>query len=137
MRAKRSLDAIFARWDEFQRVSGVCHIHNDRDYDKVVGLADTLVDAGAMEAKHPQHSLYMVLADLIYAYDQQHYPQAKVHGTDLLRFLMEQHGLRQGQLPEVGTQSVVSEILAGKRELTTNHIRALSKRFAVSPAAFF
>lgn len=137
MRTKRSLDAIFAHWDEFQRVSGVCHIENDRDYDEVVGLADALVDAGAMEARHPQHSLYMVLADLIYTYDHEHFPQAKVHGVDLLRFLMEQNGLRQSQLPEIGTQSVVSEVLAGKRELTTNHIRALSKRFALSPAAFF
>ena len=124
------------------RVSGVCHIANGRDYDKVVGLTDAgltdaLVDAGAMESHHPQHSLYLVLADLIYAYDRQHYPQSKVHGTDLLRFLMDQHGLRQSQLPEIGTQSVVSEILAGKRELTTSHIRALSKRFALSPAAFF
>lgn len=137
MRPKKSLDAIFAQWDEFQKISGVCHIESDSDYDKVVNLADTLVDEGAMESEHPQHSLYMVLADLIYAYDQQHYPQAKAHGTDLLRFLMEQHGLRQSQLPEIGTQSVVSEILAGKRELTTSHIRALSKRFALSPAAFF
>jgi HTH-type transcriptional regulator/antitoxin HigA len=137
MRTKRSLEAIFAQWDEFQKVSGICHIANDQDYDKVVSLTDALVDDGAMESHHPQHSLYLVLADLIYAYDQQHYPQAKVHGTDLLRFLMDQHGLRQSQLPEIGTQSVVSEILAGKRELTTSHIRALSKRFALSPAAFF
>jgi HTH-type transcriptional regulator/antitoxin HigA len=137
MRPKHSLETIYTQWDEFQKTSGVCHIANDRDYDKIVGLADALVGAGAMAAKHPQHSLYMVLADLIYAYDQQHYPQARVHGTDLLRFLMEQHGLRQGQLPEIGTQSVVSEILAGKRELTVNHIRALSKRFSLSPSAFF
>jgi HTH-type transcriptional regulator/antitoxin HigA len=134
---EQSLETILSQWDEFQKVSGVGHIANDKDYDRVVGLADTLVEAGAMAAKHPQHSLYMVLADLIYTYDQQHYPQAKVHGSDLLRFLMEQHGLRQGELPEIGTQSVVSEILAGKRELTVNHIRALSKRFALSPSAFF
>ncbi|WP_063570858.1 MULTISPECIES: helix-turn-helix domain-containing protein [Luteibacter] len=137
MRTKRSLEAIFAQWDEFQKVSGVCHIETARDYDKVVGLTDALVDAGAMASQHSQHSLYMVLADLIYAYDQQHFPQAKVHGIDLLRFLMEQDGLTQSQLPEIGTQSVVSEILAGKRELTTGHIRALAKRFALSPAAFF
>jgi HTH-type transcriptional regulator / antitoxin HigA len=137
MRPKRSLDTIFARWDQFQKASGICHIEGDRDYDNVVALADTLVDAGAMESEHPQHSLYMVLADLIYAYDQQHYPQAMARGIDLLRFLMDQHGLTQSQLPEIGTQSVVSEILSAKRELTVNHIRALSKRFALSPSAFF
>lgn len=50
---------------------------------------------------------------------------------------MEQHDLRQNQLPEIGTQSVVSEILAGKRDLTVTHIRGLSERFGLSPAVFF
>ena len=90
-----------------------------------------------MDEAHPQHSLFMVLSDLIYAYDQTHYPQQGVSGVDMLRFLMEQHDLRQNQLPEIGTQSVVSEILSGRRDLTVNHIRGLSKRFGVSPAAFF
>jgi HTH-type transcriptional regulator/antitoxin HigA len=70
---EQSLETILSQWDEFQKVSGVGHIANDKDYDRVVGLADTLVEAGAMAAKHPQHSLYMVLADLIYSYDQRHF----------------------------------------------------------------
>jgi HTH-type transcriptional regulator/antitoxin HigA len=39
-------------------------------------------------------------------------------------------------LPEIGSQGVVSEVLAGKRELNTRQIRALAKRFGVSPAVF-
>lgn len=131
------LESILSSWEAFRKVSGLRHIEDDRDYDELVALADTLVDAGAMDATHACHSLFQVLADLIYAYDQRHYRQGDVHGVDLLRFLMEQHDLRQNQLPEIGTQSVVSEILAGKRDLTVNHIRALAKRFALSPAAFF
>jgi HTH-type transcriptional regulator/antitoxin HigA len=50
---------------------------------------------------------------------------------------MEQHGLKQNQLPEIGAQSVVSDILSGKRELTVNHIRGLSRRFGIDPSAFF
>jgi HTH-type transcriptional regulator/antitoxin HigA len=137
MRPKRSLDTVFARWDEFHKVSGIRHIASDADYEEAMALADMLVDAGAMDEGHAKHALFLLIADLIYAYDQRHYPQRAVHGVDLLRFLMEQHGLRQNQLPEVGTQSVVSEILSGKRELTVNHIRALAERFALSPAAFF
>jgi HTH-type transcriptional regulator/antitoxin HigA len=137
MKARTSLAFVTEGWEAFQKLSGLRHIENSADYDELVALADTLVDAGAMQATHPCHSLFQVIADLIYAYDQRHYLQAEVHGVDLLRFLMEQHDLRQNQLPEIGTQSVVSEILAGKRELTVNHIRALAKRFALSPAAFF
>ena len=34
------------------------------------------------------------------------------------------------------TASVASEVLKGKRSLTTEHIRRLGKRFKVSPAMF-
>jgi HTH-type transcriptional regulator/antitoxin HigA len=54
----------------------------------------------------------------------------------MLRFLMEEHSLKQSDLPEIGSQSLVSEILSGKRELNVRQIRALAKRFGVSPAAF-
>ncbi len=50
---------------------------------------------------------------------------------------MEQHGLKQGDLPEIGSQGVVSELLSGKRELNKHQIARLSERFGVSPATFF
>jgi HTH-type transcriptional regulator/antitoxin HigA len=49
---------------------------------------------------------------------------------------MEEHGLRQSDLPEVGSQRAVSEVLTGKRELTAKQIRALASRLHVSPAVF-
>jgi hypothetical protein len=57
-------------------------------------------------------------------------------GVDVLRFLMEEHGLTQSDLPEVGLQGVISDILRGKRELNVRQIRTLAKRFHVSPAVF-
>ena len=131
------LAPIFDAWETFQELSGVRHIETEADYTEATDLADALLDDGAMDEAHPQHSLFMVLSDLIYAYDQIHYPQSKVSGVDMLRFLMQQHDLRQNQLPEIGTQSVVSEILSGRRKLTVHHIRGLSKRFGISPSAFF
>jgi HTH-type transcriptional regulator/antitoxin HigA len=49
----------------------------------------------------------------------------------VLAFLMQSHGLRQSDLPEVGSQGVVSEVLAGKRELNLRQVTALAKRFRV------
>ena len=49
---------------------------------------------------------------------------------------MEEHGLTQSDLAEIGSQGVVSEILSGKRELNVRQIRALAERFHVSPAVF-
>jgi HTH-type transcriptional regulator/antitoxin HigA len=37
---------------------------------------------------------------------------------------------------ELGGQSVVSDILKGKREINSRQAKALAARFGVSPAAF-
>ena len=63
---------------------------------------------------------------------------ATLNDVDVLRLLMEQHGLGVADLPEIGSKSLVSKILNGRgRNLTKDHINALSKRFAISPALFF
>ncbi|WP_432212477.1 helix-turn-helix domain-containing protein, partial [Pseudomonas aeruginosa] len=66
----------------------------------------------------------------------EHYQIPAAPGHEVLRFLMQEHGLHQDDLPEVGPQSVVSEILAGRRQLNVRHIRALAGRFNV-PADVF
>jgi HTH-type transcriptional regulator/antitoxin HigA len=61
-----------------------------------------------------------------------------ISGKDVLEYLMEEHSLKQSDLSkELGSQSVVSEILSGKRRLNSQQVLALSKRFGVSPSAFF
>lgn len=54
----------------------------------------------------------------------------------MLAALMEEHGLKQFDLPEVGRQSMVSEILSGKRALNLRQVKALSARFHVSMEVF-
>jgi HTH-type transcriptional regulator/antitoxin HigA len=49
---------------------------------------------------------------------------------------MDEHGLTQSDLSEVGSQGVVSEILSHKRQLNGRQIKALSKRFGVSASVF-
>jgi hypothetical protein len=56
--------------------------------------------------------------------------------AEMLRHCMEEHGLTQSDLPEAGSQGVVSEVLNGKRELNVRQIRALARRFQVAPAVF-
>ena len=48
-----------------------------------------------------------------------------------LAYLMQQHGLRHSDLPEIGAQSVVSDVLAGKRKLNLRPTKVLAKRFSV------
>ena len=62
-----------------------------------------------------------------------HFNRGKVY---IRHVLMDGHNLTQSDLPEVGSQGVISEIIRGKRELNVRQIRALAKRFKVSPSVF-
>ncbi len=73
---------------------------------------------------------------LIEKYENQHYPEPVLNPTDYLKYLMEEHNLKQSDLTEIGSQGVVSEILNGKRELNIRQIKSLSKRFGVFSSVF-
>lgn len=76
------------------------------------------------------------LGTLIEVYEDEHTEMPDVGSKEILQFLLEEHGIRQADLPEIGSQGVVSEILNGKRELNVRQIRLLAERFHVSPAVF-
>jgi HTH-type transcriptional regulator / antitoxin HigA len=79
-----------------------------------------------------------LLVALIEKYENEHYPIPAASPEDVLFELIEQNGLRQRDLvPLLGTESVVSEIVNGKRPLSKANIVKLSRRFRVSPAVFF
>ena len=88
-------------------------------------------------AMAPKVTLEAMVTALVAHYEATHYPQPDVPPQDVLAYLMAEHDLPQSQLPEVGSQGVVSEILRGKRQLNTRQIQALSQRFGVSPGVFF
>jgi HTH-type transcriptional regulator/antitoxin HigA len=85
-----------------------------------------------------ERELAKLLTLLIEDFEQRRYQLPHSRPLDVLRFLMDQHGLRQKDLVSVfGTPSIVSEVLSGKRELNKEHIKRLSDQFHVSPEVFF
>lgn len=81
-------------------------------------------------------SLVNFIAKNIAAYENRHALKEKLTPIEMLKFLMEEHQLAQNDLPEIGSQSLVSKILSGERQLTAEHIRKLAGRFNVSPTIF-
>jgi HTH-type transcriptional regulator/antitoxin HigA len=118
------------------QVSALLNIQNERDYDLALECLNGLIDEVGTDEGRSLYSLLDTLGTVVHAWEEQHYPMPKLEGADALRFLMEEHDLSQSDLPEVGSQGVVSEILEGKRELNVRQIRALSRRFGVSPSVF-
>lgn len=78
-----------------------------------------------------------LLTLLIEDFEEKHYTFKEASPVDVLRELMLANNLKQKDMLDVfGTPSIVSEVLHGKRQLTTEHIRRLSRRFQVSPEVF-
>jgi HTH-type transcriptional regulator / antitoxin HigA len=85
-----------------------------------------------------QEKLIKWLTVLVEEYKSKYHPVPDAGPLDIVRHLMEQHSLRQKDLVDVfGTESIVSDVLNGKTDLTKDHITRLSVRFHVSPAVFF
>lgn len=77
-----------------------------------------------------------VLGDLAFAYEAKHHPVPGNGAVGALRALMDGNGLTQSDLPEIGTQGIVSQILSGKRQLNVRQIQRLAARFRVPPGTF-
>ncbi|MBV6753163.1 MULTISPECIES: helix-turn-helix domain-containing protein [Pseudomonas] len=108
----------------------------EADYDVLVGVLDELLELIGEDESSPLMSLVDILSDYIEAYDHEHRPMPVASGADVLREMMREHGLNQSDLPGVGPQSVVSEILSGKRKLNLRQIRWLAEHFGVSEQTF-
>jgi HTH-type transcriptional regulator / antitoxin HigA len=117
-------------------ISPLLSIRNEHEYDLAVERLNRLLDEVGTDEQHPLYTFLDTLGTLIHAYEEEHHPIPECSGADVLRFLMEEHGLTQSDLSEIGSQGVVSEILRGKRELNVRQMRALATRFHVSPAVF-
>lgn len=118
-------------------IAPILSIRNEREYDRAVKRLNALIDEIGDDERHPLYSLLDTLGTVIHAYEETRHPMPTVKSGSILRYLMDEHELKQADLPEIGSQGVVSEILRGKRDLNTRQIGILAKRFGVSPAVFF
>jgi len=113
--------------------------HSQSDYKAALELVDYLIE------NDDENPLIDILAVKIAEYEEhneQFYEFNKVlegmsTGVAALRVLMDQYNLKQTDLKnEIGSRSLVSQILSGKRSLTIDHIRSLSARFNVRCEVF-
>jgi HTH-type transcriptional regulator/antitoxin HigA len=127
---------------------------NNGEYQKLVGqfpprpirsepeLAATEARIGellALPRRSPAEEDYLdLLTQLVRTWEDEHVEIPPLSGVELVKELCRERGISRGALvPIFGTRSIVSEVLANKRELQRKHIEALAQFFHVSPAAFF
>ena len=128
------IEKIAKIWPGIQNIFSVPH--NQKEYKRLVHILDGLIDEVGENESHPLASLMETLGSLVESYEDQNIQIAEGSPSDVLKYLMEEHDLKQSDLPEIGSQGVISEILSGKRQFNVRQIKLLSNRFKVSPAVF-
>jgi HTH-type transcriptional regulator/antitoxin HigA len=105
-----------------------------------LAAAQQVVDDLLGRERDEAEELYLeLLGTLIYAYEQAHVEMPPLTGLELIHALMAERDLTQRDLVRAGifaTASVASEVLAGKRALTTDQVRGLASFFRL-PADLF
>lgn len=112
---------------------------SEKDYRDALAMVDYLIE------NDDENPLIDFLAARIADYEENSEKFAEFNesvknipvGVALLKTLMEQHKLSYSDLKnEIGSKSLVSHILCGRRSLTISHIKALSSRFNLRPEWF-
>jgi len=129
-------DDIESAWLKLTRNLPLSRIHSKKQYKVVVKAMEFLADLVNDDAKHPLVGLLEVLEVLIENFDREHNQLPTITGVEFLKNLMTEHGLKQADLAELGSQGVVSEILSGKRRLNQRHAEFLAKRFSLPQELF-
>ena len=128
--------AILRAWMPFKKLVGVTSVRTEEDYERVRATIDALLDEVGDNENHPLAEVLHYLADQVKAYEDETFQIPEAAPNDVLRLLMEQHGLKQEDLGDCAPQSRVSDILSGKRSISKEIAKRLARRFRVRADVF-
>lgn len=107
-------------------------IKTEQDHEEALSHLVTLLDMNPA-SNTPESDDIDVLAVLIEKYEQEKFPIEQPDPVEAIKFRMEQEGLINKDLASyIGSESKVSEVLNGKRNLSLNMIRRLSVGLGIS-----
>lgn len=130
------IQAIQSSWQAFDAKAHLRPVHDEKGYDRMVALMNSLLDVAGDDEDHPLSGLLDLVGDMVSKYERDHYAINQASPKDALRFLMEARGLKQEDLSSIVPQSNLSAILAGKRKISATLAGKLGKFFGISPAVF-
>ena len=128
--------AILRAWLPFKDAVGVTSVRTEEDYAQVRATIEVLLDEVGDDENHPLADVLDYLADKAAAYEEEHFLLSGAEPKEVLRFLMEQHGLKQEDLADCAPQSRISDILGGRRGISKEIAKKFARRFDVNVALF-
>jgi HTH-type transcriptional regulator / antitoxin HigA len=112
-------------------------IKTEQENGRALALVECLMARGEDNLTPEEDALLELLTDLIHDFESKAYPTGKSSAHEMVAFLLEQRGLRPGDLwPVIGSKGRVSEILAGKRSISKEQAKKFAEFFHVRPDLF-
>jgi len=136
LKAVPEAQAILRAWLPFKQIVGVPSVRREEDYAQARATIATLLDEVGDNEDHPLAEVLNYLADQVKAYEDENFQIPAAEPNEVLRFLMEQHGLKQEDLGDCAPQSRISDILCGKRSISKEIAKRLAHRFHVRADLF-
>jgi HTH-type transcriptional regulator/antitoxin HigA len=135
--ARKPRARVSDRYLELLRSCPLRVIRNEEEYDQAIDTLNDLSDRGA--DRTPDETEYLLaLAVFVEKYEDEHDPIPPASGADMLRALMEARQIARNDVAaSTGLAvSTISDLLAGKRKLTLEHVERLALFFQVKPSFF-
>ena len=136
LKAVPAPQAILRAWLPFKQLVGVTAVHTEGDYAQARATIDALLEEIGDNESHPLADVLDYLADQVKAYEDENFQIPEAEPSEVLRFLMEQHGLKQEDLGDCAPQSRISDILNNKRSISKEIAKRLAHRFSVRADVF-
>lgn len=139
MRTQKAIPAandILKTWLPFKKLVGVTSVRTKADHARASAIIDELLVVVGDDEAHPLADVLDFLADQVGEWEAAHVEIPDTAPAEVLRFLMEQHGLKQDDLTDCAPQSRISDYLAGRREISKTAAKLLAARFNVRADLF-
>ena len=109
-------------------------IETEAEYERALALTEQL---HFQKNRTPEERAYKLLVILIEVYEAEHFPIPELPPHEILQQIIEASNTPQADLVGlIGSSSVVSEVVNGKRAISIAQAKALSKQLQVSPNLF-
>lgn len=123
------LPELSQAWTTLQSFALIRTIRNEADFERMHAYADELSDEVGDDETHPLCSLFEIVMDIIDRWEDDHVVIPDSSPREVLRYLLEENGLKQKDLAEIASPALISDILSGRREISKKLAKSLATRF--------
>lgn len=136
MNTNREFLELTNAWTVVQKQAPLRPVRGEEEFEHLHAFADWLADEVGDNEDHPLYSLFELAMQLIEDWESENVEIPEAQPREVLRHLLEVNNLKQKDLGDIASHTLISDILAGRKEISKNLAKALAERFSVNVGAF-